>query len=204
MYNDVDLFNLLPEKFKEIADFKALMLTEEIELAELRVYMRRVQLNFYIQTCDEPTLADFERMLQIDINPGDSLSVRRWRVLWRWNRRPPYTMGMLREDLNLMLGAGNYTIEQNVGEYYIKITAKNPATEVYQELVYMLVTTIPAHLQFEVGGEYIETIDGYDYEATALAEWVQEYFSEETPYEFDVYIYSAGVASELIKEVFPQ
>ena len=61
----IDLMQTLPEYFREILEFKELMKTDQAVLAELEANIEQIRKNFYIQTADEPTLAQKEALFDI-------------------------------------------------------------------------------------------------------------------------------------------
>lgn len=146
----VDLMILLPEYFQQIKDFIALMATEKIELELIEAFIRRVYYNLFIQTADSDTISTYEAQLGIIPGPYDSLEFRRWRVLQRYKRSPPYTMPMLKELLNQMVGLGLWEIEQDLNNYYLRILIKTSDNQVFVEVQSTLLQLIPAHIEQDI------------------------------------------------------
>jgi len=139
---------LLPPYFKAIKDFAALMETENIELEKFEAYLWQVRDNFYIQTCDGPTLQYHESLLGIKPLQNDTLDFRRIRILNRYNNKPPLTLPVLKERLNILIGVGSYIVDIAYADYNLTLTITSGSYGVIDELIYMLVFMLPAHLTF--------------------------------------------------------
>lgn len=72
----VDLMEVLPSYFRPILEFQEIMKTEGKTAEEVKRNADRLSDNCFIQTCDEATLAYYERLLQIS-NIGATLEERR-------------------------------------------------------------------------------------------------------------------------------
>lgn len=143
---DIDLLILLPEYFQKILDFKELMNTEQIELEQLWARIEQLWLNLYIQTADIPTLEYYEDMLGLFPEPGDSIEIRRWRILSRFRRRTPFTLPMMYEVLNSLVGIGNYTVNIDVSNYIITFGFIDVEQDLVDEAIKVMIQSLPAHL----------------------------------------------------------
>jgi len=145
-----DLLSLLPPYFKAIKDFVAIMETENIELEKFEIYLWLVQDNFFIQTCDEATLRYHETLLKIKVSQGDTIDFRRLRVLNRYNNKPPLTLPVLKERLNMLVGVGDYIVDIDYGNYHLTLTVNSGVYGIIDELIYTLIYMLPAHLTFKI------------------------------------------------------
>lgn len=175
-----DLLSLLPLYFRAIKDFIAIMKTENIELEQFETYLWQVLANFFVQTCDEPTLRYHESLLRIKTLPGDTIAFRRLRILNKYNNTPPFTLPVLKERLNMLFGAGNYTLVVDYAESHVSLTVNVERYEygVTLELISMLIFMLPAHLTFDI----VQNVNQYyavvDYHAGATSTYIQEVFTE--------------------------
>lgn len=158
---DIDLLILLPEYFSVIKDFQELMSTEQIELENLWARITQVWLNQFIQTADVGTIEYHENLLGIVPDPGDTLEIRRWRVLLRYRLRLPFTLPKLYELLNGLVGIGEYYIDIDYPNYTMTVHFFNTEQTVLNEAIRQLVLVPPAHL----AKFYINTVE-QDSEAT--------------------------------------
>lgn len=145
---EFDLLSLLPPYFQVILDYQELMSTERIELETLWGFIERVWDNLYIQTADEPTLSYYENLLGLVPEEDDDLELRRWRILTTFRRRPPFTLPHLYEFLNESLGIDNYRVDIDYPAYKITITGLVDDLVLFDEVVKVLITLLPAHLEF--------------------------------------------------------
>lgn len=147
MNNQEGLINLLPDYFRPIKEFGQLMERDGEKLDELERNIRRVRDNCFIQTCDEETIADYEKKLQITGNTNLSLEERKTFVLLRYNMRPTYTISMLKEILGTLAGEGNYSIHPRYGSYELKVQVINRELEMAKRVYAMIFFIVPAHIR---------------------------------------------------------
>lgn len=150
---DPNLISLLPDFFKKIKDFIALMQTEDIEFGQLELNMQDVYNNFFIQLADADTIAYHEHLLGINPIAGETLEFRRTRVLNRYNNRTPLTLVALKEKLNLIIGVGKWELTVDHTNYEIHIKINSGDFGIMDEMTNMLVYMIPAHIDPDVQQE---------------------------------------------------
>ncbi|MCI9444350.1 MAG: DUF2313 domain-containing protein [Oscillospiraceae bacterium] len=116
-----------PPWFRRILDFQALCHTEGEELRAMTGAMDQIHQNLFIQTMDDGTAAQWEAILRILPEPGDTLEFRRLRVLNRLALRPPFTLPFLKEKLAELFGPENYGVEVDYPNYalWIELFLKN-------------------------------------------------------------------------------
>lgn len=146
--DDIDLMILLPKYFQEIYEFQEIMSTEEIELKEFFLILQQVWNNLFLQTMDENTIEYHEDLLGLTPDPSDSLELRRWRVIQRYLRRPPFTLGILHEQLNNLLGLGAYTLTVDYANKTVTLDFINVEESLRLEAIAILITLPPAHLGY--------------------------------------------------------
>lgn len=172
--DDINLMNLLPEYFQRILNFQEIMSTEEIELKRFYSELQQVWKNLFIQTADESTLEYHENLLSLTPDPDDTLEVRRWRIINRYRRRPPFTLPALLQQLNEILGIGNYNLVVDYPGKSLRLELINADEQAIHEAKVVMITLPPAHLD---QGYYQTTIP--DSTATIhfgmkiLQNWVQ-------------------------------
>lgn len=148
----IDLINLVPYRqgyewnLRDIYEIREIMDTETIELREIQVEMLRVFNNFYIQTADDETLKEHERILGLAISPNDTLDDRRNRIISRYQLTIPYTTPLLKEYLNSWLGIGNWNLDIVVEEFYIAVNVFTNDEASILNVRSLLLEMVPAHL----------------------------------------------------------
>lgn len=144
--NEIDMIGLLPPYFKVIKDFQEIMSTEEIELTSLYGFMNQVSNNIYILTADQATLEYHENLLQIILEEGDTLEIRRWRIINRYRRRPPFTLPVLKETLNELVGVGLWSIDIDYEALTMVVTINRGEFGIQTEVAGTLIALVPAHI----------------------------------------------------------
>lgn len=146
---DEPLLELLMPWYREVADYKEICQTEQAQFEILAGYINAVAKNFFFQTMDESSIAQWEQAIGILPNPEtEDLQFRRDRVLNRISTKPPFTLGFLYQKLDALLGPGNYEIEVDYPNYtlYIKSSAQN---QLYaQEISFTINTIKPCHIVY--------------------------------------------------------
>lgn len=139
------LMDQLPEWFKPVLEYIAIMHGGAVELARLDEDAEQIRLNDHIQTADAATIRYWERFLGIASSAGDTLAFRRDRVLMRINQTVPFTVWHLRDRLRELFGE-DYSLEVNPAECWIRIIVTSDrygAISLLHDLIY---SYVPAHL----------------------------------------------------------
>ena len=113
------LLEYLPPALRQVLDFQQINAASEPEIRLAWQALSRVLGNQFLAEADAAGLAVWERELGIYPKAGDGLAVRRARIKAAWLRKPPYTLRWLREWLDGVCGAGNYSV--GVQDYTINI-----------------------------------------------------------------------------------
>ena len=150
----VDLMEILPEYFRPILEFQEIMEAEGEAAEEVERTADRLSDNCFIQTCDEATLAYYERLLQIS-NIGATLEERRRILLLQWNMESLYTLPKLKEFLASAVGEDNYEIKCFYNEYLVKIWISSQTAVMLRNLYNSIFRMTPAHIILEVYGRYL-------------------------------------------------
>ncbi|MBS6264054.1 MAG: DUF2313 domain-containing protein [Clostridium sp.] len=150
----VDLMEVLPSYFRPILEFQEIMKTEGEAAEEVERTADRLSDNCFIQTCDEATLAYYERLLQIS-NIGATLEERRRILLLQWNMESLYTLPKLKEFLASAVGEDNYEIKCFYNEYLVKIWISSQTAVMLRNLYNSIFRMTPAHIILEVYGRYL-------------------------------------------------
>lgn len=126
--DEASLCQYLPEWFREIGEFQQLCQAGTNLAETLLDDVQAVRADFFFLTMDAGTVAAWEHDLRIVANPSaESLDFRRRRLLNRVSLRPPYTLGLLYQKLDEIIGPGQWEVNLDYGNYtiYIKSSAVN-------------------------------------------------------------------------------
>lgn len=154
------LMEQLPEWFKPVLEYIAIMRGGAAELSDFVAAAEQVRKNDHIQTADATTIRYWERFLGIASSAGDTLAFRRDRVLMRINQTVPYTVWHLRERLTELYGDA-YTLEVDPEECWIRIIVTSDrygAISLLHDLIY---SYVPAHL-YVYSNQQVSNVAGSD------------------------------------------
>ncbi len=152
-----DLLQLLPPIYREVRDYQQICTAEKAEFDLLAGSVEVVQRNFFFQTMDENSVAQWEKVFHIVAVPEkESLEFRRQRVMTRIATRPPYTLGFLYQKLDELIGAGEWTCSITYPLYELRIATSAKDQSYYDEVTRLINQIKPAHIVF-VSMPYFKT-----------------------------------------------
>ena len=158
-----DLLLMIPEWFRGIIEYPEIMKAWAYALNQVDWNIKKLWDNQYIQTCDEATIAQYERLLGITPGGDDTLEYRRAIVLNKFSMLVPFTEGFLRSRLDEMYGEGNYdlTIDPQTSKALLVIKTTVPrALEIFFDLWYGIA---PAHIEIDAAQAVNTVIEGNQY-----------------------------------------
>lgn len=146
---DTDICQYWPRWFREILDFQALCQTEGAELRVMAQFMDRIRANLFVQTMDEQTTADWEKIFRIVPNPlTETLQFRRDRILNRLSMHPPFTLTFLYQRLDALFGPGNWEVEVDYPNYTLYIEADVDDQQYFSEMSVTMDLIKPCHIVY--------------------------------------------------------
>lgn len=137
----------LPRYFRPIIEFGEILKAQGYGLDQFDKASAKVYANNYIATCDEETIAYYERLLGIVYRFGDTMEYRRTRVLQKYNTIVPFSVGFLRDKLTELYGEDGYemSVDSAACKLKIKVTSdRHGAIDLLYELLWNIV---PVHIQ---------------------------------------------------------
>ncbi|MDR3561675.1 MAG: DUF2313 domain-containing protein [Negativicutes bacterium] len=110
---------------------------------------RGVMDNQFIQTADAGKLTKLEALYNILADPTiETLDFRRTRLLNRASLQPPFSLPWLKQQLDKVLGAGQYTIILNSATYSFTVQAAAANQSYYQEILATIAYIKPCNMTF--------------------------------------------------------
>ena len=119
MRREIDISRYFPILMKQIKQFQGIRDGENPEFCTLFQSMEQVLNRAFIEESDEVGIRRWERILHL-VSNGD-LDVRKFRILARMNEKLPYTMPILKQQLELLCGSDGYTIALNQEQYTLQV-----------------------------------------------------------------------------------
>jgi len=142
-----NLKEMLPRWYDGIYEMQVLMDVETDLLQELSNHIKSLQSNQYISTADSQTIAMYEQMLRINVDNGDTLELRRFRVLTRIASQKPYTLNYLRELLSSF--GGPVELDMLYNDYKLLISMSFERQGEVSEIEYIFRSVVPANIVVE-------------------------------------------------------
>lgn len=168
-----DLLPLLPPVYRNVQDYQQICDAEKAEFDLLANSVEGIQNNFFFQTMDEDSVAQWEKVFHIVAVPEkESLEFRRQRVMTRIATRPPYTLGFLYQKLDELIGAGGWTCSITYPLYELRLATSAKNQSYYDEVTHLINKIKPAHIVFIIM-QYLKTgiliteqvdVQKYDYQ----------------------------------------
>jgi hypothetical protein len=153
---------LLPPVYQAIKDMYAYARTLDTELREALAGMVEVRTNFFIQTCDEQTLQDWENLLGISSYTGETIEERRQFVLMYLNNRFPTSEPYIRHVMDMMFGESNYRLEfDETDPFRLHLNLFDTNYEKIRKFLAWFAKMCPAHIQWLYG--HIENTQATNY-----------------------------------------
>lgn len=135
---NVDTEQYLPLHIAEIEEFKKITKTYDEYLKLVWKSLKREELNRVLATMDEAECTQWEKLLNIAINPADSLEDRVNRIRGYHVSDLPYTYNKLDEVLKLVCGGDNYKLKVDNSKQLVDCGVKLvsiPMIEVVADLI---------------------------------------------------------------------
>mgnify|MGYP002517240385 CR=1 FL=1 len=185
----------LPRYFRPVIEFQEIMKAHGRGLEKLDGIMARLQANFYIPTCDEATIAYYEKLLGIAHHIEDGLDFRRTRVLQKLNLVAPFTIGFLKERLTALYGEDGYTLEVTPETCSLTIKVTSHRYGAIDLLYDLLLDILPAHLRLMANQEATSYVPGRLYVGGAMFVLIEQTIYKDTETYVDGGIYAVGIVS---------
>lgn len=145
---DTDLHKVLPEYYRDIADYNEILNTEEAELEMLASFIHAIYSNFFVQTMDENTVASWEQLLGLQASSGETLEFRRARILNRISTKPPFSLGFLYQKLDELIGEGKWEVRMEYENYTLYVESAAESQDYAVEVAYTINHIKPAHIVY--------------------------------------------------------
>ena len=102
--------------------------------------------NQFIKTAGGLGLSRWEKLLGIIPKGTETLEERRFKILTRLNERLPYTLPQLKNILETLCGAGNYSAEVMEGTYQLVVKIGLAAKSSFSDVEALLERVVPRNM----------------------------------------------------------
>lgn len=154
---DPQICKYLPTWYKPVEEYQQICQTETAQLEALAAAIHAVKENFYFQTMNLAGVEMWEDVLRIIPNPSmEDLDFRRARVLNRITTKPPFTLGVLYQKLDELIGPGEWSVTVDYANYTLYIESAAQNFNYSTEVAFTINRIKPAHIVF-VSAPYIKS-----------------------------------------------
>lgn len=151
---DRQLIDYLPEILKKYAEFKELAKVEQPQVEELWDNIDRLMLEAFVQDESEIGAGKWEHIMNIEPFDTDTLAIRNLRIHGRMLEDVPYTYRFLRNQLEALCGAGNYTMVLVNDDFLLKVRVSLKQKQLINEVGKMVERITPINLILDVDLAY--------------------------------------------------
>lgn len=185
----------LPRYFRPIIEFGEILKAQGYSLDRFDEASAKVHANNYIATCDEDTIAYYERLLGIVYRFGDTLEYRRTRVLQKYNTIVPFSIGFLRDKLTELYGEDGYEMSVDSAACKLKIKVTSDRYGAIDLLYDLLWDVVPAHIQILANQQTTNRVPCRLYAAGAVSRVFVQTIYKHTVYDIKETANTGGAVS---------
>lgn len=140
------LLDYLPSHLKKIKDFEYLFSSLDVSIKNLHYYLLDFEKQLFIDTCNEETLKNYEKLYNIFYRSNESIDIRKFRLLSRMQEIAPFTKRSLREYLSSILSYEDYKLEIDHNNFLINIKIHYIHNKTFKEIKNFLDRIIPCNM----------------------------------------------------------
>ena len=185
----------LPEYFRPIIEFREILKAHGYSLDKLDETSEKVKDNNYIATCDEETIAYYEKLLGITYRFGDTMEYRRARVLQKCNTIVPFSIEFLRDKLTELYGEDGYEMSVDSAACKLKIKVTSDRYGAIDLLYDLLWDVVPAHIQILANQQTTNRVPCRLYAAGAVSRVFVQTICRHTVYDIEEVANTGGAVS---------
>ena len=185
----------LPEYFRPIIEFREILKAHGYSLDKLDETSEKVKDNNYIATCDEETIAYYEKLLGVTYRFGDTMEYRRARVLQKYNTIVPFSIEFLRDKLTELYGEDGYEMSVDSAACKLKIKVTSDRYGAIDLLYDLLWDVVPAHIQILANQQTTNRVPCRLYAAGAVLRVFVQTIYRHTVYDIEEAANTGGAVS---------
>lgn len=153
------LVDLMPDWYANVVEMRKLLQAEDHLINLTETNLQIVQNSQYISTANGDVISMYEELLKISTTPGDSLELRRFRILNKLSIRKPYTKRYLQELISSLDDQISFEILYEKYQIDIDIDARKVVElDEIKYLVELIRTIVPANMDVQSKMTQIITI----------------------------------------------
>jgi len=143
---DRNIIDYLPQILKEVRELKAIVEAEQPEVISLWTALENALNDQFINDATENGVIRWENILNVVPKGTDTLDVRKFRILARFNEKLPYTYRTLEQQLITLCGEDGYSLSLSNLTYTLTVRVELAAKGKFDEVGNLLNRTVPANI----------------------------------------------------------
>lgn len=169
-----NLIEQLPTYFRPVLEFQQLMIAHGwgYDLAGNTAGL--VLNNFFLQTCDEDTIEQYEKLFGIFPESGETMEYRRERILQIFSSVAPFDINYLDDRLRELFG-GDYALTVYPEESRLIVNLTSERYGAVALLYNLLLDIVPAHIEIISNQQVVNYINRPLYAGAVPGSAVHQY-----------------------------
>ena len=143
---DRRLIQYLPYFMQDIKDMKAIMETEQDEVEKLWQEVGQVTNNQFVATASKEGVARWEKILELQVKGTEDIETRKFRILTRLNEQLPYTLPVLKQQLDSLCGTEHYSIRMDPAKFMLWVEVDLKARKNFEDVRSLIQRITPANI----------------------------------------------------------
>lgn len=149
MHNSRKASSYMPHIYDGFGEMNKLISIDDINLDTAEKALNGLMDNQWIVTANEEGIKNYERMFGIVADTSkESLQFRRERLINRFSNRMPFTVSALKQKLNAIIGADNYSLTIDYDKYIIYLQSSISNQIWYTETMLTISGMKPCNMVF--------------------------------------------------------
>lgn len=140
------MIDYYPAMLKEFQEIKVISSTEQQEVDYLWDAHQKALGDQFVTTASKNGMKRWERILGIVPKATTPMEDRRFHILARLSEELPYSMGMLRKQIEMLCGKDGYSIELKNDRYTLIVRVALSVRNNYEDVNKMLCRIVPANM----------------------------------------------------------
>lgn len=154
MAREIDILSYLPSILHEIKELIEIADVEKPVLEALWQEIDNTLNNQFVITANSDGANRFEKMLKLQAGESESIETRRFRILTRYQEQAPYSYKVLKQLLDSLLGEGQYTLERNVAEKWLRVRMELTVKRQFEAVEILLERITPQNMVLTIELRY--------------------------------------------------
>lgn len=176
---DRNLIDYIPQVLKDVREYKNVMEVEQPEIVNLWSELENALKDNFINDATQNGVLRLEKILKIVPKASDTLDIRKFRILARFNEQLPYTFRTLQERLTTLCGKYGYTLELKNDIYTLKVRIELIVKGQYDAVDNLLRRITPANLIIDLDLRYNQHLTLAKFTHAQLAAYTHKQLKEE-------------------------